>query len=203
MDLANISLALGSSLAAGLNLYLTVLTLGLLGRYEILSLPAELEVLSHPWVLITAGVLFAIEFVADKVPYVDNLWDSIHAFIRVPAGALLAVGAMSDLPPEWLWPAGLVGGFITFSTHGAKSSLRLAVNASPEPVSNIILSLAEDVTSFGLLWLVSQHPYLALILAAVLFIVSLTILYTLFRFFRMVFSRLWGRSRRAVSPSTG
>ncbi|GAB4231038.1 MAG: DUF4126 domain-containing protein [Acidobacteriota bacterium] len=196
MDLTQLSLALGASLAAGLNLYLTVLTLGLLQRFEVLSLPADLQVLAHPGVLIAAGILVVVEFLADKVPYVDNLWDAVHTFIRVPAGALLAAGALADLPPEWLWIAALAGGFVSFSTHGAKSSLRLAVNSSPEPFSNVALSLLEDGISFGLLWLVTYYPYVALGIGTVLLAASLATLYLLFRFFRLVLRRL----RRVVSP---
>jgi len=134
MDVSTIALALGSSLAAGLNLYLTVLALGLLQRFEVLSLPESMQALSHPWVLIAAGVLFLIEFVADKVPYIDNSWDAIHSFIRVPAGAILAASAFGDLPSHWIWLIALLGGFVSFSAHGAKASTRLAVNlAGYEP----------------------------------------------------------------------
>ena len=114
MDVTHIALALGSSLAAGLNLYLTVLTLGLLDYFEMMELPGDLQILSHPWVLIAAGILFLIEFVADKIPYLDNAWDAAHSFIRVPAGAILAVGAMSDLPPHLVWIAALAGGLVSF-----------------------------------------------------------------------------------------
>lgn len=189
MDVSQIALALGSSLAAGLNLYLTILTLGLLDRFEILNLPRSMEILANPWVLVTAGILFLIEFVADKIPYVDNAWDVLHSFIRVPAGVILAVGAMSDLPPHLIWIAGLVGGFVSLSAHGAKASTRLAVNATPEPFSNWALSITEDVISLGVIWLVSNHPYLAI--ASVLFFVCLAIflIVLFYRFFKMIFRR--------------
>jgi uncharacterized membrane protein len=197
MEAAQLALALGSSLAAGLNLYLTVVTLGLLHRFDALLLPTELEVLSHPWVLIVAGVLALVEFVADKVPYVDNTWDAIHGFIRIPAGALLAAGALADLPPHWIWVAALAGGFVTFSAHGAKATTRLAVNASPEPFSNWLLSITEDLVSLGLLWLVAQYPMIALALALVLLAVCLTIIFLLYRVFRRIFFR-----RKSPSPVT-
>jgi hypothetical protein len=168
VEISSIALALGSSLTAGLNLYITVLTLGLMQRYELISLPLHLQPLAHPWVLGAAAVMLVIEFVADKIPYVDNIWDSVHTFIRVPAGALLAAGAMGSARPEVTWVAALLGGFVTLTSHGAKASTRLAVNSTPEPFSNWFLSLTEDVVSLGLLWLVSSHPYAAFISALVL-----------------------------------
>ncbi|UCF37690.1 MAG: DUF4126 domain-containing protein [Acidobacteriota bacterium] len=189
MDISHLALALGSSLTAGLNLYITVLTLGLLDYFDVLDLPSGMQILSHPWVMIAAGILFVIEFIADKVPYVDNTWDAIHSFIRIPAGAILAVGAMSDLPPHLIWVAALVGGFVTFSAHGAKASTRLAVNSTPEPFSNWILSFLEDAISIGLLWLVTNHPYIAVGASTVLLIFFLCVIYLFYRFLKMLFSR--------------
>ena len=184
MDIGQLALALGASLTAGLNLYITILTLGILDRYEIISLPAKMEILSNPWVLITAGLLFIVEFVADKIPYVDNTWDSIHGFIRVPAGAILAVAALSDLPTPLIWVAALVGGFVSFSAHGAKASVRLAANATPEPFSNWILSFFEDILSLGVLWLVSNYPYVSLFVTLVLLALFLGIILLFYRFFK-------------------
>jgi hypothetical protein len=189
MDIAQLALALGASLTAGLNLYITILTLGLLDYFEVFNLPTNMEILSHPWVLITAGVLFLIEFVADKIPYVDNTWDAVHSFIRIPAGALLAVAALSDLPPHLVWVAALVGGFVSFSAHGAKASTRLAANVSPEPFSNWILSFTEDVISLGVLWLVSNHPVAAVVIVSILLIMFTSIIFLLYRFFKMIFRR--------------
>ena len=168
MDLTNLALAFGSSLTAGFRLYVTVLTLGLLNRYEILDLPQRLEVLSDPWVLGAASVLLIIEFFADKIPYIDNTWDAIHSFIRIPAGALLAAGAMGDVDEPLLWVAGLIGGVISLTAHGAKASTRLAVNATPEPFSNWFLSLLEDGLSLAILYLVVTHPYIAIVLTLLL-----------------------------------
>jgi hypothetical protein len=189
MDIASIALALGSSLTAGLNLYITVLMLGLMDRYEVIHLPAQLDVLANPWVLGVAAVMLVIEFVADKIPYVDNLWDSFHTFIRIPAGALLAAGAIGDIAPHWMWTAALLGGFVTMTSHGAKASTRLAVNATPEPFSNWFLSLAEDAVSLGLLWLVSTHPYIAVAFGLVLFSVFVLGIYLFYRFLRFLFRR--------------
>src|SRR5262249_53785283 len=112
MDLKLLSLALGSSWAAGINLYITVLLLGLLNRFDIITLPQGLQGLSHTWVLATAGFLTLIEFVMDKIPYVDSTWDAIHTFIRIPAGALLAAGAFADVPPHMQIIAALLGGTV-------------------------------------------------------------------------------------------
>ena len=197
MDIGQLALALGSSLTAGLNLYITILTLGLLGRYEVLELPASMEVLSHPWVLVTAAVLFLVEFVADKVPYVDSTWDAIHGFIRVPAGAILAVAAMSDLPAPLVWVAALVGGVVSFSAYGAKASTRLAVNATPEPFSNWILSLLEDIVSVGILWLVTNYPYAALAVSVLLLILCLGTIFLFYQFFkRVIFG--WRESKQPI-----
>jgi hypothetical protein len=195
MDIGQLALALGASLTAGLNLYITILTLGLMDRYEVMDLPSSMEILSHPWVLITAAVLFLIEFVADKIPYVDSTWDTIHGFIRVPAGAIIAVAALSDLPTPLVWVAALVGGFVSFSAHGAKASTRLAVNATPEPFSNWILSFLEDIVSLGVLWLVTNYPYAALAISTLLLVFCLGVIYLFYQFFkRVVFG--WRESKQ-------
>jgi uncharacterized membrane protein len=189
MDIGTLALALGASLTAGLNLYITVLTLGLMDRFEILNLPASLSPLSHPWVLVAAAVLLVIEFVADKIPYLDNLWDMFQTFIRIPAGAVLAAGAVTDVSPETTWLAALAGGFVTFSAHGAKATTRLAVNSTPEPFTNWFLSIGEDVFSLGLLWLVGNHPEVAIVVALVLLAGLMLLFYLFFRFFKLLFRR--------------
>lgn len=198
MDISQLALALGSSLAAGLNLYITILVLGLAQRFAILDLPTEMHILANPWVLGTAGILLVVEFIADKIPYVDNTWDAVHTFIRVPAGALLAAGAFSTLPQHWIWVAALLGGFVSFSSHGAKASTRLAVNASPEPISNWILSFAEDAVSLTVLWLMASHPYLAVGAVVLLVALFVALLFIFYRFLRMLFRR-----RRPAAPAAG
>ena len=128
-----LSLALGASFASGLNLYATCATLGLLHRFEVVQLPAGLEVLAHPVVLGLAIFLYLVEFFADKIPYVDSLWDAAHTFIRPAAAALLAFSAMGDVPEAWRWGASLLAGGIALTSHGTKATTRVAVNASPEP----------------------------------------------------------------------
>lgn len=198
--MANLALALGSSLTAGLNLYITVLALGLMHRFEILALPAGLEPLSHTWVLAVAGVLLAVEFLADKVPYIDNTWDAIHTFIRIPAGAVLAASALGDVPSHVLWTAALAGGFVTFTAHGAKATTRLAVNSTPEPFSNWFLSFLEDGLSLAVLWLATSHPYLAVAVSIALLAAFAAVIYLFYRFFKMIFRpRRHGRT----SPELG
>src|SRR6266404_6233479 len=139
-----LGLALGAGFSSGLNLYATVATLGLLQRYGVLQLPLALQVLSHPWVLGIAIALYLVEFLADKIPYFDTIWDAVHTFIRPPAAALLAYAA-AGAPAEWRWGAALLAGGVALTSHGTKASARAAVNTSPEPFSNWILSFGEDV----------------------------------------------------------
>src|SRR6266480_3699166 len=135
-SMETLGLALGTGFSSGLNLYATVATLGLLQRSGVLRLPPGLQVLSHPWVLGIALALYLIEFLADKIPYFDTIWDAIHTFIRPPAAALLAYAAAGGAAPEWRWGATLIAGGIALTAHGTKASARAAVNASPEPFSN-------------------------------------------------------------------
>src|SRR5580692_9454768 len=130
--LQTLSLVLGAGFSSGLNLYATVATLGLLQRFGIIHLPASLQVLSHPWVLGIAGALYVIEFFADKIPYVDTVWDAVHTLIRPPAAAILAYASAGAAPPEWRWGAALLAGGVALTSHGTKASTRAAVNASPE-----------------------------------------------------------------------
>jgi hypothetical protein len=137
-------LALGSAWTSGINLYATVTVLGLLQKFGAARLPGGLEVLDNWWIIGIAGFLYAIEFVADKVPYVDSIWDVVHTFIRVPAGAIVAYAATSNLDPTVSVVATLLGGGLALSSHGTKAALRATANLSPEPVSNWALSLFED-----------------------------------------------------------
>lgn len=195
MDLSHLALAFGGSLTAGLRLYLTTLSLGLMHRFEVLTLPENLQVLANPWVLGASAALLAVEFFADKIPLIDNAWDTVHAFLRVPAGAVLAASFVGDVNQPLVWVAALAGGFVSFTAHGAKASTRLAVNSSPEPFSNWFLSLAEDGISLLLLYLISSHPLLALILATTLFLFFLGVLVLLYKFVKALF-----RPGKAVGP---
>jgi len=184
-----VSAVLGLSFAAGLNTYATVLALGLLGRFNVLELPEGLRVLASTYVIAAAALLYVVEFVADKVPYFDTLWDSVHTIIRPVSGALLAYGVVSSVDPQWEVIAALVGGGLALTSHTAKATTRAAANLSPEPFSNWILSLAEDAISFGLVWLVGAHPMLALAIVLVLVTIAAVIIWKLSNFARRIFRR--------------
>jgi Domain of unknown function (DUF4126) len=141
---ATLSLALGSAWTSGINLYATVTILGLLQKFGATSLPGGLDVLDNWWIIGIGGGLYAIEFFADKIPYVDSVWDVIHTFIRVPAGAVVAYAATTNLDPTVATIATLFGGGLALSSHGTKSALRATANLSPEPISNWALSFLED-----------------------------------------------------------
>jgi Domain of unknown function (DUF4126) len=192
--LETLGFALGTSFASGLNLYATVAAAGLFQRLGIVHLPESLQILAHPVVLGLAVALFVIEFVADKVPYVDSVWDAVHTFIRPPAAALLSYGAFAgDVPEQWKVGAALLAGSVALTSHGAKATTRAAANVSPEPVSNWTLSLAEDSLAVFLTWLASTHPVLTAGIVAVLVILAVLLIRRLFRFFRQAVTRFGRR----------
>lgn len=186
-----LGLALGAGFSSGLNLYATVATLGLLERFGIVHLPASLHALSNPLILILAIVLYVLEFFADKVPYVDTVWDVVHTFIRPPAAALLAYTAAGSAPVEWRWAAALLAGGVALTSHGTKASARAAVNTTPEPFSNWALSLGEDALAVWLTWMASAHPIATVIIVVALLAFSIFLLVHLFRFARHAFQRLF------------
>ena len=155
------ALVVAISFAAGLNVYATVLTLGALAHFHWVALPSGLDAVANPWVLAAAAVLFAAEFVADKIPGFDLVWNAAHTFIRIPVAALLAYGATTHLSPGLQLAATALGGMIAAATHGSKLAVRAAVTPSPEPVSNIALSTVEDAAAIGLTWTATHHPYAA------------------------------------------
>lgn len=162
-----VAMLVAISFAAGLNVYATVATLGLLARFELLPLPASLHLLESWWIIAASIVLFVIEFVADKIPAFDLIWSALHTFVRVPIAALLAYAATSQLSPGKQLLATLLGGLVALAAHGGKTAARAAVTPSPEPISNISLSLAEDALAIFLTWFATQHPYSA---AAIVFV---------------------------------
>jgi hypothetical protein len=157
--------------AAGLNLYATVAVLGLLARFSHLPLPPGLQLLSTWPIVIASVALFAIEFFADKIPAFDLVWNALHTFIRVPVAGLLAYQATSQLPPERQLLATLLGAAVAFVAHGGKTAARAAVTPSPEPFSNMTLSLGEDALAIGLTWLATRHPYAAGTIALILVVI--------------------------------
>jgi Domain of unknown function (DUF4126) len=173
--------------AAGLNLYATVAVLGLLARFAHLPLPAGLQLLQG-WPLIVASIaLFIIEFFADKIPAFDLIWNALHTFIRVPVAGLLAYRATSQLSPEHQLLAALVGALVALIAHGGKTAARAAVTPSPEPFSNITLSLGEDAVAIGLTWLATRHPYIAGTLTALLVVIIVLLTRLVIRAMRALF----------------
>lgn len=156
--ISNIALAGGLSWASGLRLYATVFIVGMLAKFNYVHLPATLDILSNPIILGVAGILCIIEFLADKIPYVDSAWDGIQTFIRIPAGALLAMGAINTADPTIATVAALLGGSLAGATHATKAGSRALINTSPEPVSNIAASLSEEGMLLTGGWLVFAHP---------------------------------------------
>jgi hypothetical protein len=181
---------LGTGFSSGLNLYATIVTLGLLQRFHIIDLPPSLQIVAHPWILGIAAALYFIEFVADKIPYVDTIWDAVHTFIRPPAAALLAYASTAAVAPEWRWGAALLAGSVALTSHSAKASTRAAINTSPEPFSNWILSFGEDVLAVWLTWMATVHPLAATVVVVGLLVLSTVLVYYLFRFARSAFQKL-------------
>jgi uncharacterized protein DUF4126 len=184
--ISTIAVAMGASWVSGINLYATVATLGLLSRFAHLRLPGELEVLTSWWVIGIAIGLYAIEFFADKIPYVDNTWDVIHTFIRIPAGAVLAASAFGDFDRSIQVIALLLGGGLALSSHGTKAATRAVLNVSPEPVSNIVASLIEDLLAIVSVICSVLFPVLLFIIVGVGLVISFLVFKRIIRFFRQV-----------------
>jgi hypothetical protein len=198
--LQSLGFAMGVAFASGLNLYATVATLGLLDRFGVVDLPGGLEVLAHPLVLGIAILMYVVEFFADKIPYVDSVWDFLHSFIRPPAAALLAYAAVYEVSEPWRIAAALLAGTVALTSHGTKASTRAAVQSSPEPVSNWVLSLLDDGLAVGIAALAVAYPIPTLIVVTVLLVFCLVLLVLLFRFLRGIKRRLT-RSSREPSPT--
>jgi Domain of unknown function (DUF4126) len=190
-----LSLAMGTAWTSGINLYATVAALGIASRAEMIQLPPDLQVLGHPAVIAIACLMYFIEFFADKVPYVDSGWDALHTFIRVPAGAILAARSLGDMNPALELAAILAGGSIALAAHGTKAATRLAINASPEPFSNWAASVTEDITVFGSIWLMFNHPVLMIILVLVFLALVIWLVPKIFRFVKRGFHALRNRMR--------
>ncbi|HZV55341.1 MAG TPA: DUF4126 domain-containing protein [Rhodocyclaceae bacterium] len=190
----SVALAGGLAWASGMRLYAVLFTAGLLSRFGYVQLPATLHVLENPLVMGVAGFMLAVEFLADKIPAVDSVWDSIQTFIRIPAGALLAALALGGHDPALMLAAGLLGGTLTAGTHAAKAGSRALINASPEPFSNIAASLGEEALVASGLFTAFQYPVVFLVLLGVFILVLIWLLPKVFRGVRMVFGRLFGKA---------
>jgi hypothetical protein len=159
-----IALTMGVAWASGINLYAAILILGFFGATGSIALPATLQILSDPMVITAAGVMYFVEFFTDKIPGVDTGWDTVHTFIRIPAGALLAAGAVGDVNPAVALTAAILGGGLAAGAHTVKSGSRVIINSSPEPFTNWAASVAEDIAVIGGLWTALHYPWLFLVL---------------------------------------
>ncbi len=182
-----VGLIVAASFAAGLNVYATVATLGLLAHAGLLLLPPSLDLLASWWVIGASAVLFGVEFFADKVPAFDLIWNALHTFVRIPVAALIAYGATAQLSPEKQLLATLAGGAIAFAAHGGKTAVRAAVTPSPEPFSNISLSLGEDALAIFLTWFATQHPVAASVIVVAFLIVIVVVIRWVVRALRNLF----------------
>jgi hypothetical protein len=190
--LQSLALAAGLAWASGVRMYAAVFIVGLIGRLGFVHLPEHLQLLEHNGVLIASGIMLVAEFLADKVPGFDSAWDSIHTFIRIPIGAMLAWGAMSDAGPDAQFIAAILGGAITGGTHLAKMSTRAAINISPEPFTNWAASFGEEGAVLGGLWLTFQHPLVFLVLLVLFLAFVVWLVPKLVRFLCGVWRRFKG-----------
>ena len=193
--LQSVALAGGMAWASGLRLYAVLFSAGLLGRLGYLELPETLQVLQEPWLIALAGVLCCLEFLADKIPAIDSLWDGVQTFIRIPAGAVLAALAMGHHDPAIMVAAGLLGGTLTAGTHAAKAGSRALINTSPEPASNIAASLGEDALVTTGLFAAFYWPAVFLAGLAIFILLLVWLLPKLLRGVRGVLGWLFGRRR--------
>ena len=182
--LATLGRTLGFSLAAGVNLYATVAILGLASRYGWVTLPEQFRIFDNPWIIGLAGVLYVVEFVADKIPWVDSIWDSVHTLVRPVGGALIAVAALGEASPGMQGLIALLGGAVAAGSHVTKAGTRVAANTSPEPFSNWFLSLAEDVFVIGLSLITLKFPLLALGISVAILLVMILVARRIWKWLR-------------------
>jgi hypothetical protein len=187
-----IALTLGVGWASGINLYAAVLALGMAGATGYADLPAGLEIVENPLVIGAAGLMYAVEFFADKVPGVDTGWDTLHTFIRLPAGALLAAGMFDDQSMGLELAAAIVGGGLAATSHATKAGSRVLINTSPEPFSNWTASIAEDISVFGGVWLMLNQPWTFVGLLIVFLLLLVWLLPKLWRGIKVLFAKIRG-----------
>lgn len=198
-----LGLAFGTAWTSGINLYATVAVMGLLQHFRLAHLPGGLHVLDNWWIIGIALALYLIEFVADKIPYVDSVWDAIHTFIRIPAAAVMAAAATSDINPTVQVVAFLVGGGLALATHGSKATLRASANVSPEPFSNWLLSVVEDITAVAAALLAVFQPVIILIIIGIFLLILAWILPKVWRRIKRMLAtvRSFFGSRTSALPS--
>ncbi len=188
--IASLATAAGLGWASGVRLYAVVFFLGLLQQFGIYTLPAELQSLGNPWVMGASGFMFAVEFLADKIPGFDSVWDAAHTFIRIPAGALLAAAAVAGGDAGMGIAAGILGGAVAAGRHITKASARALINTSPEPISNWTASLSEDALSIGAVWVALLFPLLMLVFLIIFFVLAFWLLPKIWRGLKRVFSSI-------------
>jgi Domain of unknown function (DUF4126)/Short C-terminal domain len=188
--MATLALTMGASWASGINLYAVLLVLGIGGSTGNIDLPPDLAVLENPMVIGAAGLMYFVEFFADKVPGVDSGWDTLHTFVRIPAGAMLAAGAVGDVTPALEIAAGIMGGGMAATSHATKAGSRLLINTSPEPVTNWTASITEDIMVFAGLWTALNHPLLFLIFLIIFIVAVIWLMPKLWRGIKLVFGKL-------------
>jgi hypothetical protein len=190
LELMNsLGVLMGGSWASGVNLYLTIAGLGISHRMGWVTLPGNMESLAHPLVIGAALLIYAVEFFADKIPYVDSAWDSVHTFIRPAGGMALGYMAMADVGPAVQYPVALLTGSIALDSHLTKATSRAVINTSPEPISNSVASVTEDVGVLGAMYLIIKHPVIASVLVILFIIFSIWFLKKMFRFLKKVLGK--------------
>jgi hypothetical protein len=197
---STLALLMGASWASGLNLYATIAVLGISGATGAMQLPPDLQVLSEPIVIGAACVMYGVEFFTDKVPGLDTAWDTLHTFIRIPAGALLAAGAVGPVSPAWAIAAGILGGGMAAVSHTVKAGSRVMINASPEPFTNWTASITEDVAAIAGLWAALHHPWVFLGALAVFILFAIWLIPRIARGISRVYKSLARLFQR--SPNT-
>ena len=197
---ATLALTMGLAWASGINLYATLLTLGFLASTGNIDLPPDLQVVANPVVMLAAGVMYFVEFFVDKTPGADTGWDTIHTFIRIPAGAMLAAGAVGDLNPAVEIAAALLGGGLAAGTHATKAGTRVLINTSPEPFSNWVASVGEDVAVVAGVWASINHPAIFLVALVLFVILMIWLLPRIWVGIKKVFHLILGWFRKTDSP---
>jgi len=190
-----ISLTMGASWASGINLYATLLMLGIGELTGAITLPENLQVLSSPLVIGAAGLMYIVEFIADKIPGVDSGWDTLHTFIRIPAGAMLAYQAVGDVTQPMAIAAAMIGGGLATATHATKSGTRVVINTSPEPFTNWAASIGEDLVVFGSLWAALNQPWIFIGILIVSILIMAWLLPKIWRGIKKVFRFLFGSKK--------
>ncbi|MBI2314151.1 MAG: DUF4126 domain-containing protein [Betaproteobacteria bacterium] len=198
--LPEIAVAAALAWASGLRLYLVLFLVGLAGRYGGIDLPPQLEILAHPMVIAASGFMVLVEFSADKIPWVDSLWDAAHTFVRIPGGAVLAAAAIGDTAEAAVWAAAILGGTLAAVAHGAKAGSRAFINTSPEPFSNWAASLSEEALVLGGLWMALNHPVVFLAALAALIALAVWMIVRFGHAIGSILFRLREGARRTSPP---